>query len=106
MSISHKIPPQQPSHRGQKDSTLAASVRERERGDARVGGALGCVDELVSEALGDGLDVPEGALARTRRQQVDRLVHAAQRRDVHCLPPDHSSRANPCGVLTWAAAHI
>jgi hypothetical protein len=34
---------------------------------------LGGVDELVGEALGDGLDVPEGRLPRACAQQPDRL---------------------------------
>ena len=60
------------------------------RGNSRVGGALGSVDELVGQALGDGLDVAEGGLPGARGQQVDGLVHPPQRRDVHSLPPDHS----------------
>ena len=38
-----------------------------------VGAALGGVDELVGQALRDGLDVPEGGLAGARAQQPDGL---------------------------------
>ena len=34
---------------------------------------LGGVDELISEALSDGLDVPERSLSRSCAQQPDRL---------------------------------
>jgi hypothetical protein len=71
---------------------------------APVGRALGGVDELVGQALCDGLDVAERALARAGGQQVDCAVHAAQRRDVHRLPPDHARAADARGVLARAAA--
>ena len=38
-----------------------------------VGAALGGVDELVGQALRDGLDVPEGGLAGASAQQPDGL---------------------------------
>ena len=38
-----------------------------------VGAALGGVDELVGQALRDGLDVPEGGLAGAGAQQPDGL---------------------------------
>ena len=40
-----------------------------------VGRSAGGVDDLVGEALGDGLDVPEGGLARAGGDQVQSLVH-------------------------------
>jgi hypothetical protein len=36
----------------------------------RVGGALGSVDELVSEALGDRLDVAEGGFTGLRKRRI------------------------------------
>ena len=39
----------------------------------RVGGSLGGVDQLVGQALGDGLDVAEGSLASSGGQQPDSL---------------------------------
>ena len=38
-----------------------------------VGGALGGIDQLVSETLGDGLDVTEGGLTGSGAQQPDCL---------------------------------
>lgn len=34
---------------------------------------LGCVDQLISQALGDGLDVPESSFSRSCAQQPDGL---------------------------------
>ena len=51
-----------------------------------VGAALGGVDRLVGQALGDRLDVPERGLAGVGAQQPDGLVEAAQWRDVDRLP--------------------
>merc|ERR1712022_101467 len=42
-----------------------------------VGGALGSVDELLSEALSDGLDVAEGCFACTGGEEPDSHVDAA-----------------------------
>ena len=69
----------------------------------RVGRALGRVDQLVGQALGDRLDVAERRLARARRQQVDRLVDAPERRDVDGLPAHDAGRADPRRVLPRAA---
>ena len=69
----------------------------------RVGRALGRVDQLVGQALGDRLDVAEGRLARARRQQVDGLVDAPERRDVDGLPAHDAGRADPRRVLARAA---
>lgn len=41
-----------------------------------VGGALGSVDQLVGQALRDGLDVAEGSLTRASGQQPDGLKSA------------------------------
>lgn len=45
----------------------------------RVGGSLGSIDELVGQALRDGLDVTEGRLPGACSDQVDGLVHPPQR---------------------------
>mmetsp|Transcript_1757 Transcript_1757/g.6322 ORF Transcript_1757/g.6322 Transcript_1757/m.6322 type:complete len:219 (-) Transcript_1757:398-1054(-) len=68
----------------------------------RVRGPLGSVDELIGEALGDGLDVTEGSLAGAGGDQVDGLVHAAERRDIHSLATDHTGGANTGGILAGA----
>ena len=43
-----------------------------------VGGTLGGVDQLIGQALGDGLDVAEGGLAGTSAQEPDGLVDTAK----------------------------
>eukprot|EP00982_Pelagococcus_subviridis_P009202 30909-Pelagococcus_subviridis.AAC.4 len=52
------------------------------------------VDELVREALRDRLHVPKRRLARARRDEVDGLVHAAQRGDVHGLATNDAGAAD------------
>lgn len=61
---------------------------------------LGSIDELVSQALSDGLDVAEGALAGPRAQQPDGLVHPTQRRHIHGLTTDSTGTADTGRVLT------
>merc|ERR1712083_1074568 len=59
--------------------------------------ALGGVDELVRQTLGDGLDVAERCLTGTSAQQPDSLVDATERRHVnglstHCALPTDTRR--------------
>jgi hypothetical protein len=54
-------------------AATASSKSAASRKAAPVGGALGRVDQLISQALGNGLDVPEGRLARARGDQPDGL---------------------------------
>merc|ERR1719263_1672316 len=61
-----------------------------------VGRALGSVHDLVGKALSNGLDVPERRLARARRQQVDRLVHPAQRRHIARLAAHGTATTRTC----------
>lgn len=61
------------------------------------------VDDLVSQALGDGLDVAEGRLARARGHEVDGLVDAAERRHVDGLPPHNARAAHARRVLPRTA---
>mmetsp|Transcript_19572 Transcript_19572/g.59256 ORF Transcript_19572/g.59256 Transcript_19572/m.59256 type:complete len:215 (+) Transcript_19572:1073-1717(+) len=68
----------------------------------RVGAAAGGVDDLIGEALGDGLDVAEGGLTGAGGEQVDGLVHAAERGAVHGLAAHHTGGADAGGVLTGA----
>mmetsp|Transcript_23924 Transcript_23924/g.66408 ORF Transcript_23924/g.66408 Transcript_23924/m.66408 type:complete len:216 (+) Transcript_23924:160-807(+) len=68
-----------------------------------VGGALGSIDELISEALSNCLDVAEGSLAGSGGQQPDGLVHTAQGRDIHGLAAHHTSTTNTGGILAGAA---
>ena len=53
-----------------------------------VGGLLGGVDDLVGEALGDGLDVPEGGLARALAEHADGDVHTTERGNIDRLTLD------------------
>lgn len=66
----------------------------------RVGGTLGSVDQLISEALSNGLDVAESGLASTSGEEVDGLVDPAEGGDIDGLATDGTSRANTGGVLT------
>jgi len=68
----------------------------------RVGRALCCIDKLISKAFGDGLDVPEGALASADGEEGDGLVDTAQRRHINSLSPDGTLRANTGAIFSWA----
>ena len=54
----------------------------------RVAASLGGVDQFVGQALGNGLDVPEGGLAGAVAQEPDGLVDATERGDVDGLTAD------------------
>lgn len=69
----------------------------------RVAAALGGVDQLLSQALSDGLDVAERGLAGTSGQEGDGLVDTAQRRNINGLPTDGSSAADTGAVFARAA---
>jgi len=68
-----------------------------------VGGSSGRIDDLVGEALRDGLHVAEGRLPGPSGHQVDRLVDAAERRHVHSLSSDHSCGAHASRVFARTA---
>ena len=68
-----------------------------------VGGLLGAVHDLISQALRDGLDVAEGTVAGTSANQVDGLVHATQRGHVHRLTSNDTCGSNARGILTRAS---
>ena len=55
-----------------------------------IGRPTGGIDNLIGEALGDGLDVAEGRLASTSGHEVDSLVDATERRHVDCLSADNT----------------
>jgi len=65
----------------------------------RVGGLLGAVDDLISEALGDGLDVAEGGVAGAGADQVDGLVDTAERGHIDGLTTDNTGRTDTGGVF-------
>merc|ERR1711918_102579 len=64
-----------------------------------VGGALGGVDELLGEALSDGLDVAESSFASTGGEEPDGHVDTAQRRHVNSLATDHTGGTDAAGIL-------
>lgn len=56
-----------------------------------------CVDDLIREALGDGLHVSESGLTSTHGHEVEGVVHSSEGRDVdglslHCTCATHTSR--------------
>merc|ERR1711874_12135 len=58
------------------------------------------VDELISKALSNGLDVPECGLTGASGQQVDGLVDTAKRGDIDGLATDHTGRTDTGSILT------
>ena len=63
---------------------------------------LGSVDDLVGEALRDGLKASEGGLAGALADQVDSLVDSAEGRHVDGLSADDTTRSDTGGVLASA----
>ncbi len=63
---------------------------------------LGGVDELISKALRDRLDVTEGSLTSTHGDQVDGLVNTADGRNIHSLAADGTSATNAGRVFAGA----
>ena len=61
---------------------------------------LGSVDQLVSQTLGDRLDVPEGGISGPGTQQPDGLVHTSQRGHINGLTSHRTSTTDSGGVLT------
>merc|ERR1719296_523406 len=64
-----------------------------------VGRFLRRIHDLVGQALCNGLDVSEGAVASTCADEVDRLVDTTQRRNIDSLAPHHTSRTHTSGIL-------
>ena len=64
-----------------------------------VGAALGRVDQLVTEALSDRLDVPEGGFSGASAEEPDCLVDPPQGRDINCLPSDCAGATNSGAVF-------
>lgn len=67
-----------------------------------VGRSAGSVDDLISQALSNSLDVSERRLSGTGGHQVDSLVGSAERRNIHSLSSHNTGRADSGGVLTGA----
>lgn len=66
----------------------------------RVGRALSSVDELLGEALGNGLDVSEGSLSSSNGQERDSLVDSSERRHIDSLSSDSSRRTDSSRVFS------
>ena len=62
-----------------------------------VGRPLGRVEDFVGQALCNGLDRAERRLARAHANEVQRLVHAPERRHIHGLRARGEKRGRPGG---------
>ncbi|QBM90592.1 hypothetical protein METSCH_F01760 [Metschnikowia aff. pulcherrima] len=62
--------------------------------------ALGGVDQLLGQALGNGLDVSERSLSGTDGQQGNGGVDSSQWRDIDSLSSDSTGRTDSGGVLS------
>jgi hypothetical protein len=69
----------------------------------RVAASLGSVDQLLSKALSDRLDVAERSLAGTGGEQGNGLVDAAERGHIDGLPADGTGGTNTGRVFAGAA---
>mmetsp|Transcript_9720 Transcript_9720/g.19246 ORF Transcript_9720/g.19246 Transcript_9720/m.19246 type:complete len:206 (-) Transcript_9720:27-644(-) len=67
----------------------------------RVGRSLGGIDQLISQALGNSLDVTECSLTSSSCQKPDGLVHAAEWRHINRLTANHTGTSNTGGIFTW-----
>lgn len=69
----------------------------------RVAAALGGVDQLLSEALGNRLDVAERSLAGTGGEKRNGLVDAAEGRDIDSLATDGTGGTDTGRVFAGTA---
>ena len=66
----------------------------------RVAASLGSVDQLLSKALGNALDVAERGLTGTDGEEGDTLVDTAERGHIDGLATDGTGGTDTGGVLT------
>jgi hypothetical protein len=66
----------------------------------RVGGFLGAVHDLISQALGTRLDVSEGAVSSTLSDQGDSLVDSSKWGDINSLSSDNTTRSDTGGIFS------
>jgi len=66
----------------------------------RVGRSLGGIDELIGQALGDGLDVTESGFTSTSAQKPDSLVDTSEGRDIDGLTSDSTSTSDTGRIFT------
>ena len=69
----------------------------------RVGGSLGGVDQLLSKALSNGLDVAESSLTGTDGEEGNGLVDTAEGRDIDGLATDGTGGTDTGGVFAGTA---
>ena len=69
----------------------------------RVGRSFRSIDQLISQTLSDGLDVPEGSFTSSSAQQPDGLVDTSKWRDIHSLSSDCTSSTDPGGIFSWTS---
>ena len=65
----------------------------------RVGGFLGAVHDLISQALSTRLDVSEGTVSSTLSDQRKSLIDSSERRDIDSLSSDDTARSDTSGVF-------
>lgn len=70
-----------------------------------VGGTLGGVEDLISEALSDGLSVLEGSSAGTLGDQVNGRVDATKGGNIDGLTTDSTLGTDTGGILTGTSVH-
>jgi len=68
-----------------------------------VGRSFGCVDQLVGETFGDGLDVSEGGFPGAGDEEPNGLIHPAQRRHVDGLTPHRACSSDTSRVFPRTA---
>lgn len=68
-----------------------------------VAASLGSVDQLLSQALSNGLYVSESSLAGTNGKERDGLVDAAEGRHIDGLSADGTCGTDSGGVFTGTA---
>lgn len=69
----------------------------------RVGATLGGVDQLLSKALSDGLDVAESSLASTDGEESNGLVDTAEGRHIDGLATDGTGGTDTGAVFAGTA---
>ena len=69
----------------------------------RVAASLGGVDQLLSKALSNALDVSESGFTGTNGEKRNGLIDTAERGDIDSLSSYGTSASNPGAVFTWTA---
>ena len=66
----------------------------------RVGGFLGAVHDLISQALSTRLDVSEGTVSSTLSDQRKGLINSSEWGDIDSLSSDNTTRSDTGGVFS------